>query len=221
MIGSGGHAGSLLATLRARGMSCAGCISNSRPNTAGWQDVPWLGGDEALRTLDPAAVYLLNGIGSVGSLNLRRMIFDRAKAEAFTFLTLIHPSAIVERDVELGEGAQVFAGAILQTGAWVGRNCIINSGVIVEHDNRIGDHCHIASGARLSGSVVVGENSHIGTGACIIQDLEIEHHAVVGAGSVVLSNVKRWTKVAGAPARQIRGTLYDVANSVGTSETNR
>ena len=61
------------------------------------------GGDEVLASHDPAAVVLANGIGSVGDLTLRRGVFERLKRDGFHFATVVHPQAICEDEVELGE----------------------------------------------------------------------------------------------------------------------
>jgi UDP-perosamine 4-acetyltransferase len=202
LIGGGGHAAVLLATMRALGIECTGCIS-AAPFAHGASELPWLGGDEVLPALQASGVYLVNGIGSVSSMNLRRLIFERCKAMGFTFISLVHPSAVVEANVELSEGAQVMAGAILQTAVFVGRNSIINTGAIVDHDCKIGAHCHLASGVRISGGAKIGESTHVGTGASVIQEIAIGANAMVGAGAVVLSNVEAWGRVAGVPARSL------------------
>jgi UDP-perosamine 4-acetyltransferase len=202
MLGNGGHARVLAATLRALGLQCAGYFSLERGADS---DLPWLGPDENLSTLDPSRAYLLNGVGSVGNISRRRSVFERGKASHFTFLTLVHPTAIVETDARLDEGVQVLAGAILQTGICVGANSIVNTGSIIDHDTHISAHCHIAPGARLSGGVRLGENSHVGVGATIIQQIQIGEGAVIGAGSVVLSDVLQATRVAGVPARPLSG----------------
>lgn len=203
IIGSGGHAESSHACMRAMGLNCDGCISNV-PFAGELKSIPWLGDDHVLSNLDPSSVYLVNGIGSVGRTLLRQFVFEMASAKGFEFLTLIHPTAIVEFNVSLAEGCQIFAGSILQAGSAIGKNCLINSGAIIEHGNRIGDHCHVASGARLSGNVVLEAGTHVGTGACIIQDVKIGPSVIVGAGSVVLRDIPGWDHVVGTPARSIR-----------------
>lgn len=204
ILGGGGHAAVVEATLEMLEIRCVGCISKQ---PAGRRvSAPWIGDDEALARLDPSSTYLANGIGSIASLNLRRLMFERSKAIGFTFISIVHPSAIVDSTVELCEGAQILAGAIVQLGTSIGPNSIVNSGAIVEHHSRVGAHCHIASGVRLSGDVEVSENAHVGIGATLIQGLKIGQNAIVGAGSVVISDVRPWSCVAGVPAKVISRT---------------
>ena len=204
MLGAGGHAESLLATLKALGLSAGGSI---RPGNGGAQlrpdPLPWLGDDEFLSRLDRRKFLLINGIGSVADLTLRRTVFERFRAEGFTFLSVAHPSAIVEEDVLLGEGAQVMAGVILQTGVRIGANSIVNTGAIVDHGCEIGEHVHLAPGVRLSGNVRIGHSAHVGTGATIIQGVKIGAAALVAAGAVVTADVAPRQRVGGAPAREL------------------
>lgn len=201
ILGAGGHARVVLALLRAMGATVEGCLAPERPNSRWPREIPWLGSDDSLRSLNTKRdVLLANGIGSVVDCGPRRKAFEIARSAGFHFLTLCHPRATVEADVSLGEGAQVMAGAILQTGVQIGANAIVNTGAIVDHDSLIGDHAHLAPGTRLSGCVTVGSAVHIGTGAVVIQGVTIGKRAVVAAGSVVLADVTEESRVAGVPA---------------------
>jgi acetyltransferase-like isoleucine patch superfamily enzyme len=51
----------------------------------------------------------------------------------------VHPTALVEPGVELGEGTAVWDGAHLRRGARLGRSCIVGEKAYVAYDVRIGD----------------------------------------------------------------------------------
>ena len=206
MLGAGGHARVQLATLRALGLSCVGWFG---PKPEKNQELKWLGTDEKLAALDPKEAYLVNGVGSVGEMGRRRTIFKMAKAAGLEFLTIVHPTAIIERDVQLDEGVQILAGTILQTAVVIGENTIINTGAILDHDCQIGAHCHIAPGVTISGGVRVGEGCHIGAGSTIIQQIKIGEGALIAAGAVVLSDVPQSARVGGVPARPLSGRFSD------------
>jgi UDP-perosamine 4-acetyltransferase len=202
ILGGGGHAHVVIDALRCAGHAVVGVIDPkaevARTLPAG---VPWLGKDIAqARASD---VQLAIGVGSidVGAKNLRPRLFHEAKANGFQVLSFRHPSAIIAGDVELGEGAQVMAGAILQTGTRAGVNCIVNTGASLDHDCRLGDHVHIAPRAVLSGAVEVGDGSHLGTGAVVIQCIRIGAEAMVAAGAVVTRDVPAQARVAPGPQR--------------------
>lgn len=202
ILGGGGHSRVVASTARACGYEIMGFVDPAEP-ARGPAGIPWLGGDEALETVDPAHVLLVNGIGSVGPVTIRRAVHERALSGGFRFATLVHPAAFVADDARLGEGVQCMAGAVVQTGVELAENVVVNSGAVIDHDCRIGRHCHIAPGAVLSGEVMAGEGVHVGTGARIIQGLHIGAGAVVAAGATVVRSVSAGETVAGTPAKPL------------------
>jgi UDP-perosamine 4-acetyltransferase len=202
ILGGGGHARVVIDALRCAGHTIAGVI-DPKPEVAQTlpQGVTWLGKDlSAART---GEVQVAIGVGSldVGDRNPRLRLFREAKAGGFEILTFRHPSAIVAGDVVLGEGAQVMAGAILQTGVRAGINCLVNTGASLDHDCRIGDHVHLAPRVVLSGTVEVGDGAHLGTGAIVIQGVRIGAGAMIAAGAVVTRDVAAHARVAPGPQK--------------------
>ncbi|PKK88735.1 MAG: sugar acetyltransferase [Candidatus Wallbacteria bacterium HGW-Wallbacteria-1] len=165
---------------------------------------PVLGGDEYLMNSDPEEVVLVNAIGSVSSLKVRRNVHDRFSAMGFSYQTLIHPFSWVSPSAVVEEGCQIMAGAIVQTGARIGSGTIVNTKASVDHDCKIGKCCHLAPGTTLSGNVTLGDGVHIGTGATVIQGIKIGSRAVIGAGAVVVSDIPDDTLAMGVPARVVR-----------------
>lgn len=207
ILGAGGHARVLLATLSLLGLRPVGCLAKTPPDAADWpDDVPHIGDDDCLARFDPARVQLVNGRGSVGSTSDRQAVFGRGKADGFTFASVIHPMAIVDKSVRIGEGVEIMAGAVVQNGVTMDCNVLINTASVVDHDCRIGAHCHIATGARLCGAVVLAEGVHVGAGATVSQGLKAEAGAVIGAGAVVVRNVAASSTVVGNPARLLRSS---------------
>lgn len=204
IIGAGGHARVLIEALTKSGTTILGCVAKEVPSRLS-PSISFLGDDETLLRHAPSSVVLINGIGSTTRPDLRRDVFLRFKQKGYHFGTVVHPAALLPSDIVLGEGAQVMAGAILQPGCHVGDNAIVNTGAVVDHDCRIGAHVHVAPGAVLSGDVTVGEGAHVGTGARVIQGVEIGAGALVGAGAAVLRDVPLGARVAGVPARPLRG----------------
>ncbi|MCI5123081.1 MAG: acetyltransferase [Candidatus Electrothrix sp. AR5] len=202
ILGGGGHAKVVLDTLRCMSYGVLGYLSLLETESDGF-DIKYLGNDEAIVNYKPSTVLLVNGVGSSGIPDKRTDVFTRFKKLGYHFLTVIHPSAVVASDVELGEGCQVMAGSVLQPGVYCGENVIINTRAGVDHDCRIGSHAHIAVGVTLSGNVRVGCLAHIGTASSVIQDVSVGKRSVVAAGAAVIRNVLAGETVAGIPARRI------------------
>lgn len=203
LLGGGGHARVLLSALLQNGSPVIGFADPNLSRTE-LLGVPRLGGDEAVLKHDPSKVLLVNGIGSVGNIDNRLKVHQYFRTRGYAFASVIHPSAIIAPERQLSEGSQIMAGAILQTGCFVGEGGIINTGARLDHDCVIGAHAHIAPGAVLSGEVQVGERAHVGAGAIVIQGVRIGEGSVVGAGAVVLRDVGAGCTVVGVPARPIQ-----------------
>ena len=86
-------------------------------------------------------------------------------------ISLIHPSAVVADDVQIGNGSVVMAGAIINPSTVIGKGCIINTASSIDHDCVIGDYVHVSVGAHLSGSVIVKDRSWIGAGVTISNNI--------------------------------------------------
>ncbi|MBF0311451.1 MAG: acetyltransferase [Magnetococcales bacterium] len=201
-LGGGGHARVLRDLVRALGWEnrLLGILDRNPAvgESGAW---PVLGGDEYLDELNPQTVQLVNGVGNTWSSTARQAVFAAARGKGFRFLTLVHPSAIVAPDVILGEGAQIMAGAVLQTGCRMGENAIVNTRAVLDHDTRLGAHGQVAPGAVLCGGVQTGDRVHVGAGATVIQSVRLGHDVVVGAGALVLRDVPDGQRVAGVPAK--------------------
>ena len=200
IIGAGGHARVLFDCLRLQGVNVLGMLDKEGAYN-GNSALPIIGDDSAISEYPSDTVELINGLGSIGNMSLRTSIFSKFKNLGYCFRNVIHPSAIIAHDCELGEGVQVLAGAVINSGTKIGANTIVNTGAIVDHECIIGSHVHIAPGCTLSGGIHIGYGTHIGTGATIIQGISIGNRALVAAGAVVVKNVPDGEKVMGVPAK--------------------
>jgi sugar O-acyltransferase (sialic acid O-acetyltransferase NeuD family) len=202
LIGAGGHARVLLDALWAQGKSIIGVVDNdSAKHGITLLGSKVIGGDEVVAGLDPTTVALVNAVGAVRNLSLRQAIYDRFRKAGYIFSGVTHPSAVLAADVELGQGAQIMAGVVIQSGTIIGENVIVNTKSGVDHDCVIGAHAHIAPGATLCGGVRVGEGAFIGAGATVIQGVTLGRNCLVAAGAVVVADVADGRKVVGVPAK--------------------
>lgn len=209
LIGAGGHGHVLLATIEQLDGWVIG-ISDLKlgPGSATRGGQPVMQEDEILQRCPPDQVLLVNGVGSVGVPQPRHDVFLRWRARGYRFATIVHPSAIVAPSADLGEGAQIMAGAVIQNDVRIGENALVNTRASVDHDCDIGDSVHVAPGVTISGGVGVGPLSHVGTGASIVQGVRIGRRTMIGAGAVIVGNVADDARVApGAVAGERRETV--------------
>lgn len=190
LLGSGGHAKVLLGILRRVDSDILGVTDPARRLGDRWCDLRVIGGDEAVAAHGVEEICLVNGVGSLPrDAGTRSRLFEVFAERGYRFGKVIDPTCFLAESVELADGVQIMAGAIIQAGTHIAENTIVNSGAIVEHDCVIGRHVHIAPGAVLSGGVEIGEGTHVGAGAVVIQGIRVGAGSVIGAGSVVTRDV--------------------------------
>ena len=203
IVGGGGHARVLIDLIRSTGeYEISGILEQQLEEGTLVSDIPVQGTDDLLPELYKNGVRnACIGIGSTADNSRRMKLYELVKHIGFSVPPLIHPRAIISKQVKVADGAQIMAGAIVQTDSLIDENTIINTGAIVEHDCRIGKHAHICPGVIVSGGATIEDNVFVGVGATIIQGIKIGSNAIVAAGAVVISDVPNNSKVMGVPAR--------------------
>lgn len=197
VLGAGGHAKVVIATLRAAGWGEIALFDDAEER---WDEtilgLPILGPLEAALEADVDGAVI-----AVGGNRDRRAVAERVD---LPWLSVAHPAATVHPSVDLGAGTVVFAGAVIQPDAGVGRHVIVNTGASVDHDCRLGDFVHVAPGCRLAGGVTVGEGALLGIGSAVIPGLDVGAWSVLGAGSTAVRPVPAGATAVGVPARVLR-----------------
>ncbi len=184
VLGGGGHAKMCIDILRQRNeYKIVGIVDSEKPIGTLVCGVPVIGDNSMLEQLwNEGVSCAVNGVGSVAKPAIRKALFEKLKTIGFYLPNLIHPSAVVEPSVTMGQGNQIMMGACVGSSAVLGDNCIVNSGAIVSHDCKLSSHCHIAPGAILAGSVSVGEIAVIGMGVTAYIGITIGARAMVNNG---------------------------------------
>ena len=117
-------------------------------------------------------------------------------------VTLIHPTAVIGEDVQIGQGVVVMAKAIINPGTILGDGVIVNTCASIDHDNRIGNYAHISVNAHTAGTVTIGERTFIGMSASVINNISICDDALIGAGALVVEDIREAGTYIGVPAKK-------------------
>ncbi len=121
----------------------------------------------------------------------------------------IHPRAVVEGDVRIGDGSSVWACAVLRGDEGritIGRNVSVQENCSVHGTGvRIGDNVSIGHNAVVHGCRI-GSNCIIGMGAIILSGARIGQWCIIGAGAVVTEGAKvpAGSLVLGVPGKVVR-----------------
>ncbi|QXH48304.1 NeuD/PglB/VioB family sugar acetyltransferase [Pseudomonas xanthosomatis] len=201
LLGAGGHARVVRDVIGLRGLTPVGVSAPELAKGIAWHGLVAVGDDDAVLQMGGQQVLLANGIGVIPGQAVRVRVHQRFQAQGFRFVTLVHPSAVLAACVELGEGVQVMAGAVIQPGSRIADGVVVNTGALVDHECHIEQHAFIGPGATLCGQVRVEARAFIGAGAVVLPGVTVKRNTVVGAGAVVVCTVEAGTTVVGNPAR--------------------
>ena len=181
--------------------------------TGKWTEIVFIDDHAATDTLTGCPVYGYHSFRkrytpeevrfaiTIGEPKFRREAFDRMTEAGFQGARVIHPSAFISPDAEVGEGAVIAHGVYIGSLARIGKNFYAARGASVGHDVVIGDHTRIGVNAFAGGHMVIGDNVFIGSGAMLKDRIRIGDGSVVAIGSAVFSDVAAHTTVMGNPAR--------------------
>lgn len=151
------------------------------------------------KDFDPARYEVVIAVGEPGT---RKKIAESLPKET-RYATLIHPSAIVMDDVEIGEGSIVTAGCILTCNIRMGKHAHLNLHTTVGHDCSIGDYFTTAPGVHISGECILGHCVYFGTNASVRQGIRIADETTIGMGGVVVKNIDDRGVYIGNPLKKL------------------
>ena len=141
-------------------------------------------------------------ICSIGG-NSRKACMESILQRGGEFLTMIHQTARIGSNVQIGRGCMVGAFTTIAADAIIGDYNFIQSNMIIGHDVVIGNWNRIDSHTMLIGGITIGNENMIHSAAVINHEVQIGHHCHIGACSFVTRNVEDSWTVFGNPARRL------------------
>ncbi len=171
----------------------------------GYTDIVFLDDDENIKECagfqvvgktSEACMFDGDKIVAIGNGIIRRRLMSN-----FRTITLVHPQAVIGRNVDIGEGTVIMAGAIVNPETKIGKGCIINTASSIDHDCVIEDYVHVAVGAHICGTVKVEQCTWVGAGVTVSNNVSICSNVIIGAGAVVVKDIPEPGVYIGIPAR--------------------
>ncbi len=204
LIGAGGFGREVLAWARqtaahGRAWRVKGFLDDNPEALAAKRvSVPWLG-----RVEDHAPAEREVFLCPMGTPALRRRCSEIIQDRGGQFTTLIHPTAVLGDEVELGDGVILCPYSVVSGHNRLGRGVVVNLHSTVDHDATVGDWTQINCHCDLTGGVTVGSEVWFGSRVSIAPGLRVGDKAYLGIGSVILRDVEPGAKVFGVPAKRI------------------
>ena len=135
----------------------------------------------------------------VSSPKVKKKLYYLLKNKGANFATLIKPSTIVPKEIEIGEGCTIGT-------SWLGINvklgiCVGIYGSMVG-GSTIDDFSTTTGFANIAGASI-GKRVFVGSHAVVLNGVKVGDDAFICAGSIVFTKVKPGIKVLGNPAKRI------------------
>ncbi|NIF04289.1 acetyltransferase [Chryseobacterium sp. Tr-659] len=158
---------------------------------------------EAFQKFPEAKVLAVNG--SPASFKKRKQIIDGLELELNRFTTLIHPKAVIGKNVKVGKNVLIMAGVVATANAEIGNHICILPNTVVHHDSKIGEYTLVAANNTICGDVIIGKNCYLGASSNFRNGVQVGDGCLIGIGSNVVGNIGNNVTAIGNPAKEYSG----------------
>lgn len=165
----------------------------------GYDNYPPILGPVESYNLQPDDVFIC----ALGDVCYKKQYAELILNKGGQFINIIHPSAHIGRNVQIGNGCIIAGNVWLDSDSQLGDFVTIQCGVLVGHDVKIGNWSIIDGLCVLGGFTQVEELVTIHTNSSVIPHITIGAESTVNIASVVIRDVKQNSVVMGNPAREM------------------
>jgi len=129
--------------------------------------------------------YYIVGIADV---DFRKFIINKIKEKGGRFMNLIHPTAIVDKNLIIGTGNIIGPYCIVGPNVKLGDFNVILAQSIVSHDCIVGTN-NIFATSLLCGHVTIGDDNFFGIRSTVIPHVKVGNRNKIQAGMLADSDV--------------------------------
>ena len=163
--------------------------------------LPLVSFDKVTELYPPSKYKMFIAIGYKSLNKLRSQKYLEAKKKGYSFVSYIHSTSIISKDVKIGSNCFIFENVIIQPFVKIGDNVLIWSGSTISHNVTIEDNCYLSPRVVIAGYTNIKEYSFLGINSIIRNDIEISKECIIGMGAVVLKNTVEKSVYIGNPAK--------------------
>lgn len=205
IVGAGTYGEVYLYYLRQAGVRVAGFLDDRAEKIGSRIDgVPVLG------TTSDIEHMLSRGIGAlyapIGSNAARVRFHERARSLGISTPNFVHPSAVVDSDIEPNIGVLMLPGVTIMPLSTIGPDVMISANASVAHHSTLERGVFLSTKASVGASIRVGQCTYIGMGATLVTGKvrRVGANVTIGASATVLTDLPDGIVAAGTPARVLR-----------------
>jgi sugar O-acyltransferase (sialic acid O-acetyltransferase NeuD family) len=194
VIGAGGHAKVVLATLEANNIFPAALYDD---DASKWGssifNIPVKGGLDDFEKLGSVSAFI-----AIGKNAVRKKIVERFPT--IDWLTIIHPHASLHSSVRVGRGTLIQECCVLEPDVVIGEHCILNSNSMIGHESILENYVHNA-GAKLNGNVHICEGVLLGGNSTVHPGVTVGAWSATAIAAAIMRDAPPNSILIGNPAR--------------------
>jgi acetyltransferase-like isoleucine patch superfamily enzyme len=134
------------------------------------------------RILDlKASVFL--GIG-YKDLGARMKLLETLLRDEISLPNLVHPTAVVAADVQLGQGNVLMALSMVDSFSKLGDGNVLWPQAAINHDGKVGSNNFFSPASCISGFCEIGDSCFVGSNATVVDNCKVPSRSFVKAGSL-------------------------------------
>ncbi len=165
-----------------------------------FEGYPSILGDESNYNIQKEDVF----ITAIGDNNIRKKVVDIIESKGGTFISLIHKTAIVNTNANIGTGCIIQPMSYIGADTKIGNHTYIQNNDVIGHDVTIGAFCRVDCNVVFVGGTKSEDFVTVHTNSVINHKVQLGENSIVGACSFVIRKVKPNTTVTGNPAKTLK-----------------
>ena len=167
-------------------LSVAGfTVDREYMNETEFEGLPVVAYDELSSKFPPNKYDLFVALGYQDFNDHRRRILDDAMGHGYETPSIIHPTASISGNSEIGVNCLVGPNVSVGPKARIGDNSFIFDGTVLSHHSSVGADCWISPGATILGEAAIGNECFVGAVAIVSHSKSVGDRCFVGASTLV------------------------------------